>query len=69
MRGTVQDITERMLSQLELLEVRRAQQALSRCNQALIRASDEPTLPAQVCPTIVEVAGHLLGRAAGAPAT
>ena len=38
----------------------RARQALSRCNQALIRAGDEPEFLRELCHVIVEVAGYRL---------
>ena len=40
--------------------VDRARQALSRCNQALIRADDEPRFLQELCRVIVEVAGYRL---------
>ncbi len=39
--GTVQDVTERKRAQEELLRVNRAHRALSSCNEALIRATEE----------------------------
>lgn len=64
--GTVQDITPRRLAQLRLEQVYRANRALSRCNQALIRATEEITLLQQICDTVVRDAGYPLcwvGRA------
>jgi PAS domain S-box-containing protein len=64
--GTVQDITERKLAQEELLRVNRALRALSFCNQALIRTTEEAALLRQVCGIIVDEAGYRLcwvGRA------
>jgi serine phosphatase RsbU (regulator of sigma subunit)/PAS domain-containing protein/anti-sigma regulatory factor (Ser/Thr protein kinase) len=58
--GTVQDITERKSAEIELHRATRAQLALSRCNQALIRATDEPTLLQQICQIVVEEAGYPL---------
>ena len=52
--GAVQDITALALAHAELLEIHRAQRALSQCNQALIRASDEVMLLQQICEIIVE---------------
>ena len=43
-----------------LYRVNRALQAFSECNQALIRARDEPQLMREVCRTIVEVGGYRL---------
>ncbi len=54
LRGTVEDITERKLAQAELARVHRAQRASSRCNQVLVRATDEATLLRQVCEVIIE---------------
>ena len=44
----------------ERRRVDRARQALSRCNQALIRAVDEPQFLRELCRVIVEVAGYRL---------
>ena len=56
--GTVQDITERKRAQEELLRINRAHRALSSCNQALIRATDESAWLEQVCRIVVEEAGY-----------
>ena len=56
--GTVQDITERKRAQEELLRINRAHRALSRCNEALIRATEESAWLAQVCRIIVDEAGY-----------
>jgi sigma-B regulation protein RsbU (phosphoserine phosphatase) len=56
--GTVQDITERKRAQEELLRLNRAHRALSSCNEALIRATDESAWLAQICRIIVETAGY-----------
>ncbi len=56
--GTVQDITERKRAQEELLRINRAHRALSRCNEALIRATDESAWLDQVCGIIVDEAGY-----------
>jgi PAS domain S-box-containing protein len=56
--GTVQDITERKRAQDELLRVNRAHRALSSCNEALIRATEESAWLDQVCRIIVEEAGY-----------
>lgn len=64
--GTVQDVTQRKLWQQRLLRINRANRALSRCNEALVRAGDESTLLQQICEIIVEEAGYRLswvGRA------
>jgi len=44
----------------ERRRVDRALQALSRCNQALMRAGDEPQFLRELCRVIVEVAGYRL---------
>jgi PAS domain S-box-containing protein len=56
--GTVQDITERKRAQEELLRVNRAHRALSRCNEALIRATDESAWLDRICRIIVDEAGY-----------
>lgn len=53
-----QDITERKLSEQQLLCVNRALRTLSECNQAVVRASDEPTLLQEVCRSVVEFGGY-----------
>jgi PAS domain S-box-containing protein len=54
------DITERKRAEAQLLRINRANRALSRCNQAVIRAVDEPTLFQQICQIVVEDAGYRL---------
>jgi PAS domain S-box-containing protein len=64
--GTVQDITERKRAQQELLRLNRALRALSLCNAALIRATEETAWLDRICRIIVEEAGYRLcwvGRA------
>ena len=64
--GTVQDITQLKLAQARLLQINRANRALSKCNQALIRAVEESTLLQQICDIVVQEAGYRLcwvGRA------
>ena len=56
--GTVQDITERKRAQEELLRINRAHRALSSCNEALIRATQESAWLNQVCRIIVNEAGY-----------
>ena len=56
--GTVQDITERKRAQEELLRINRAHRALSSCNEALIRATEESAWLDQVCRIIVDEAGY-----------
>jgi PAS domain S-box-containing protein len=54
------DITERKRAEAQLLRINRANRALSRCNQALVRAVAEPTLLQQICQIVVEEAGYRL---------
>jgi PAS domain S-box-containing protein len=54
------DITERKRAEAQLLRINRANRALSRCNQAVIRAVDEPSLLQQICQIVVEDAGYRL---------
>lgn len=64
--GTVQDITARKRAEAEIRRISRTNRALSRCNETLIRATDESTLLQQVCNVVVEEAGYRLcwvGRA------
>jgi PAS domain S-box-containing protein len=56
--GTVQDVTERKRAQQELVRLNRALRALSLCNGALIRATEESAWLAQICRIIVEEAGY-----------
>jgi phosphoserine phosphatase RsbU/P len=58
LRGTIEDITERKLAQAELARVHRAQQASSRCNQILVRATDEMALLQQICQIIIETTDY-----------
>jgi len=52
------DITERKRAEEELRRSNRAHRALSNCNQALVRATDESILLDQICQLIVEQAGY-----------
>jgi len=49
---------ERRRADAELWRINQAQRALSRCNQALVRATDESALLQQVCDIVVEEAGY-----------
>ena len=51
---------ERKRAEAQLLRINRANRALSRCNEALIRATDESILLQQICDLIVEEAGYRL---------
>ena len=54
----VRDISERKQSERQLAQVNRALKTLSECNQALIRATDEPTLLQDICRKIVKFGGY-----------
>jgi PAS domain S-box-containing protein len=56
--GTVQDITERKLAEMEIAHVNRTLLMLSDTNQALIRTTDEVTLLNEVCQIAVDVGGY-----------
>lgn len=58
--GAVQDITEQKNVEHALQRANRAYRTLSECNQAVVRASDEPSLLHSVCQAIVEVGGYRL---------
>jgi sigma-B regulation protein RsbU (phosphoserine phosphatase) len=51
-------IIERRQAEEELLHVNRAHRALSACNEALVRATDESALLQEVCRIIVQEAGY-----------
>ena len=61
--GTVIDVTERKRAEVEMRRLNRALQAISQCNQALIRARDEPELLGEVCRMILDVGGYRLAGA------
>src|SRR3989304_2553633 len=61
--GTVTDVTERKRAEVEMRRLNRALQAISQCNQALIRARDEPELLGEVCRMILDVGGYRLAGA------
>ena len=54
------DLTRRRQAEEEVHRLNRELRALSDCNQALIRATDEETLLKEVCRIICEVAGYCL---------
>ncbi len=54
------EITERKRAEDELRKVNRALKAISKCNQALIRAKEESELLHDMCLIIVEVGGYRL---------
>ena len=64
-------VIERHRAEAQLWRVSQAQRVLSKCNEALIRATEESTLLQQICDLIVEEAGYRLcwvGRAENDPA-
>lgn len=54
----VRDITERKAAERKLLQISRANRALSKCNHTLIRATDEALFLQQVCDIIVQDTGY-----------
>ena len=59
-------VIDRHRAEAQLWRVNQAQRVLSKCNEALIRATEESTLLQQICDLIVEEAGYRLcwvGRA------
>jgi PAS domain S-box-containing protein len=58
--GSVQDITTRRLAELGMQKSNRALHALSTCNGALVRATDETQLLNDVCRILVEIGGYRL---------
>lgn len=59
-RSTVYDISARKRAEAEIRRISRTNRALSRCNEAVIRATDEATLLQQICEVAVEEAGYRL---------
>ncbi len=53
-----QDITDRKQAEQQLSAVNRALKTLSECNQAVVRATDEPSLLAAICQKIVQFGGY-----------
>lgn len=60
MVGTVQDVTELRHSEMVLQRTNRALRTLSACNEALVRAEDEPQLLDNICRIIVELGDYRL---------
>jgi PAS domain S-box-containing protein len=56
--GMLTDITERKKAEEELLRLNRELRALSDCNQAIVRATDEQTLFTDVCHIMCDVVGY-----------
>ena len=57
-QGFVRDVTERKRAENELRRLNRAHRAISSCNEALIRATDEAELLATICRIAVGEAGY-----------
>src|SRR5581483_7849835 len=60
------DVTDRNRAEAEIRRISRTNRALSRCNEVLIRATDESTLLQRICKIIIDEAGYRLcwvGRA------
>lgn len=60
MIATIVDVTEAVETERVLRRQNRANQVLSRCNEALIRASDEASLLKEICRIVVEDGGYRL---------
>ncbi len=56
--GMSRDITRQKQADEELRRLNRALHMLSECNQAVVRASDEPGLLQEICRNIVEMGGY-----------
>lgn len=54
----VMEISDRPRTQQQLQRLNRSLRTLSECNQALVRATDEPTLLQDVCRIVVEIGGY-----------
>ncbi|HWI18391.1 MAG TPA: PAS domain S-box protein, partial [Vicinamibacterales bacterium] len=65
----IQDITQRRLDDARLRSANRALRAISNCNQALVHATDEPSLLKEICRVIVEDGGYRLAWVAFARAS
>jgi phosphoserine phosphatase RsbU/P len=57
-RGSIQDVTDQRREEKELVRLNRALRALSLCNQALIRTTDESAWLHEVCQIVVQEAGY-----------
>jgi diguanylate cyclase (GGDEF)-like protein/PAS domain S-box-containing protein len=58
----ITDVTERLRAERDLARVSRAQAMLSACNEALIRADDEPALLQEICRITVEIGGYRMAH-------
>jgi PAS domain S-box-containing protein len=56
--GIARDATQRKRAEDDLRRLNRALQTISDCNQALVRAADEPGLLEAICRVVVETGGH-----------
>jgi PAS domain S-box-containing protein len=56
--GIAEDVTARKQAEEALRSINRALLALSRCNEALVRATSEQELYEEVCRVVVEVCGY-----------
>jgi PAS domain S-box-containing protein len=56
----IRDVTERKRAEEELHRLNRALRTISECNQALVRAQEEPKLLQEVCRILVEDGGYRL---------
>lgn len=56
--GMLTDITERKMTEQELFRLNRELRAISECNQAMVRATDEQALFTDVCRIICDSAGY-----------
>ena len=59
-RGTLIDITERVIAERKLQRTNRALRALSEANSALVHASNESALLDEMCKALVEAGGYVL---------
>ncbi len=60
LEGLISDITDRKRSEEAVVRLNRALATLSAGNEALVRASDEPTLLQRVCDSITDLGGYAL---------
>ena len=58
LQAIVRDITQRRRAEAELRRLNRALSTLSRCNEALVHASDEVQLLNQICEIVVRIGGY-----------
>jgi two-component system cell cycle sensor histidine kinase/response regulator CckA len=62
------DITERKAAEREIFRLNRALKALSKCNEALMRARDAQNFLDDICNIVVQVGGYRMAWVAAAPA-